>query len=539
MHTVQWQALHAHLRAHHLELVDDERKHRKIVASQPLKRSSIAIESQPLAVIPLPSARAEICNYCFRKGTRTAPLQRCSRCQSAYFCSKHCFQKAWYAHHQFACKPDQPLQANDDDQDGLDEAMLERVLLAVARAKRNITRQQTADELSQCAQLEAFSSLMSHETKQSNELLDRFKRIATKLSQKPHIKSLGVDPTTLLIYLCRFQCNNFGIVDNQLFAIGEGTYPIGSLFNHSCRPNAVALYNGTTQIIRLLEDVDAGEEITLAYIDVANSRRDRAEKLWEKYFFECDCKRCTSTDGFGLIDTLLGEPAKDDAEGDSYRLFIEKTLMQQVEEWSVLAFVKKYPMGIPTPMTPGSILDAPRFAHYMANFMIPTVYYSQRTSKSEIVATPRATYEQLILKAASASLDYPVLQEGDKAFKPYTLETLKTATRCLQDQMMKNCWPQTFRLALGILVQYLVIYPRYHPIITIHILLIAKAGWNALVQLELTGINRKLEKEYEKGTERWIQLAKETISSNFGEHGEHWREIIELEWIFKRDQKLK
>lgn len=543
MHTVQGQALNAHLRAHHLELLDDDHKHRKVVAIQPLMRGSVAIESAPLAFVPLPSAGAEICNFCFRRSTRTAPLQRCSRCHSACFCSKHCFQKAWFAHHQYVCKPNQS-KPHDDDQDTLDEAMLERVLLTIARAKSHIQQSQhTPDEVSQCAQLEAFSSLMSHETKQPIELLDRFKQIATKVLQKPYIKALGVDPATVLIYLCRFHCNNFGIIDNQLFPIGEGTYPIGSLFNHSCRPNAVALYNGTTQLIRLIEDVEQGEEITLAYIDVANSRRDRAQKLWEKYFFECDCERCSSNEGFGIIDALLGEsPEYEMQDDEDDPLFVERTLMRQIEDWNVLALTKKYPPGSEVPITPGYILDAPRFSHFMGTLMFPATHYTQRTPKSEIIQTPKPVYEALVLKSAAMALSYPVLEQaenGRQVFKPYSLKSLTTATRCLNVEMMKNHWPQSFRLALFVAVQYYFIYPRYHPIMAIHFVLMAKSAWNSLVQLELTGINRKMEKEYVKGVQRWIRLAKDTIACNFGEQGEHWREIIELEWIFQRDQKLK
>ncbi|KAH8555549.1 hypothetical protein BGW37DRAFT_450029 [Umbelopsis sp. PMI_123] len=545
MHTVQWPALNAHLRAHDLELVDDESKYRKIVALKSLKRGSVAIESQPLASVPLPTARAEICNHCFRRSTRTAPLQRCSRCQSAFFCSKHCFQKAWFAYHQYVCKSDQSAaeSENDQDQDTLDEVMLERVLITVARAKKHIRQQQhTPEDLSQCAQLEAFSSLMAHETKQPDQLLDRFKQIATNVLQKPHIKALGVDPATLLIYLCRFHCNNFGVVDNQLFTIGEGTYPIGSLFNHSCRPNAVALYNGTTQMIRLIEDVSPGEEITIAYIDVANTRTDRTQKLAEKYFFRCDCPRCSSDTGFGLVDTLLGESSDEDMD-EVDPSFVERTLMEDIEAWNVLDMAKKYPPGSEVPMTPGNALDVPRYVHLMGTMMFPRLHYVQRSPKVELFETPQTKemYESILFKAALSVLHYPVVKksESNEIFKPYSLKTLKTATRCLNIQMMKNHWPQSSRLCMLILVHYMFIYPRYHPMLAIHCVLTAKAAWNALVQLELTGINRKLEKEFQRGVQRWIKLAKETVSCNFGEQGEHWREIIELEWIFKRDQKLK
>ncbi|KAG2179230.1 hypothetical protein INT43_002080 [Umbelopsis isabellina] len=539
MHTVQWQALQAHLRAHHLELADDPKKYRKVLALNAMKRGSVAIESHALAFVPLPSVRAEICNYCFKRATRATPLQRCSRCQSAYYCSKHCFQKAWFAAHQYVCKANQP-SATQEDQDKMDELMLERVILSIARAKNDITH--NAADLALGAHLEAFSSLLAHETKQPQDQLDRFKHIATAVIQKPHIKSLGIDAAALLIYLCRFRSNNFGIIDNQLFPIGEGTYPIGSLFNHSCRPNAVALYNGTSQIIRLIDDVEEGEEITLAYIDVANSRKTRQQMLRDKYFFECECTRCSSDHGFGLVDQLLGEPSEEeDVYVEGGETFLKKTLMEQVESWNVLELTKRYPPGSDATVSPGFIMDIPRYVHFMGTFMFPSV--ANRSLRADgLLEAPKEVYEQLLFNAAAAATSYPLLDEtehGGGVLKPYSLKTLTVATRLLNEQMAKNRWPQSSRLAMLVLTHYMFIYPRNHPMLALHFLTVAKAAWNALVQLEVAGINRKLEKEYERGVSRWIHLAKSTLSCNFGEQGEHWREIVELEWIFNRDQKLK
>ena len=56
--------------------------------------------------------------------------------------------------------------------------------------------------------------------------------------------------------------------------LGAGVYPIGALLNHSCDANCVVSYNPSThaQIIRCMQDVAAGEELTHMYLDAAATR---------------------------------------------------------------------------------------------------------------------------------------------------------------------------------------------------------------------------------------------------------------------------
>lgn len=53
----------------------------------------------------------------------------------------------------------------------------------------------------------------------------------------------------------RICTNCFNILDNNMNTIGAGIYLGASVIDHSCIPNAVAVFEGTTIYIRTLKDL--------------------------------------------------------------------------------------------------------------------------------------------------------------------------------------------------------------------------------------------------------------------------------------------
>ncbi|KAH7092354.1 hypothetical protein FB567DRAFT_588641 [Paraphoma chrysanthemicola] len=82
---------------------------------------------------------------------------------------------------------------------------------------------------------------------------------------------------------------------------GAAIFPNAARFNHSCNPNACFTWNEAIgkETIHIMNDVDAGDEITLSYCDMMHEKTLRAYEL-KHYGFVCDCRACAgdaSADG--------------------------------------------------------------------------------------------------------------------------------------------------------------------------------------------------------------------------------------------------
>jgi hypothetical protein len=92
------------------------------------------------------------------------------------------------------------------------------------------------------------------------------------LAKKKGLKKACPPQEQLSSLLERFACNDFSIWDELLISVGSGCYPLGAILNHSCEPNCVLSFSLSTehrQVIRVIKDVRAGEELCHAYIDIA------------------------------------------------------------------------------------------------------------------------------------------------------------------------------------------------------------------------------------------------------------------------------
>lgn len=553
----------AYLQLNNISLVysNDSIKGRLIQSNNLLKKGTVIITSQSLGTATLPQTINEYCNYCFRKQA-SPPLQRCSQCKKAYFCDMACFQNAWLSYHQFICgKP----TSNKDAADDLDLEMLEKVALNVARYKKRTTIEQSPKDKNDetvNVTMDTFFSLMGHDDAQPTYIKKKFKALASEALKKPFIQQTGLAVDDLIHYLNVFKSNNFAIDDKDMFPIGEGTYPVAALFNHSCRPNAVVMFEGAYASIRAIEDIEPGSEITISYVDTAHSRTYRQKVLYDKYFFHCQCERCGGNDGekkyLCLVDTLLGEEEND---WDRAQQLLQKQdksqlILKEIEEWDLLAMCKQYDRksgGYPDPEKPLTIAN---YTHYFIQFFAPFLLtWNQpelhqqhigstlKTSLNDFddplpaLAKPavQETYDLIMKTAIDKMLSYPT--DSPKTIIPYRLTTLSTCTRLFYDEMADGHWMNAVKLGMYVLIQYCLIYPPYHPMLAQHFLMLAKACWNSIIQSEL--LNVGLEKVYERGVRRWIMSSKETVAVAFGKNSSLWRETLELEWIFLREQKLK
>jgi len=104
---------------------------------------------------------------------------------------------------------------------------------------------------------------------------------------------IAVDPSTMDFKTA--MTAGLGAIESGV-ASGTAIYKLPSLFNHSCVPNAQARWEhgDASMTIRATRDIAAGEELTIAYVDVDVDAAARRSKLSEWYGFDCACSRCIS-----------------------------------------------------------------------------------------------------------------------------------------------------------------------------------------------------------------------------------------------------
>ena len=76
---------------------------------------------------------------------------------------------------------------------------------------------------------------------------------------------------------------------------GSGTalYATASLLNHDCNPNLnVHMSRGGQIAFVASRDINAGDELSITYIDANLQTSERLRALRHGYGFECKCERC-------------------------------------------------------------------------------------------------------------------------------------------------------------------------------------------------------------------------------------------------------
>lgn len=108
------------------------------------------------------------------------------------------------------------------------------------------------------------------------------------------------------------QCNAHKVLNSDGNAVALGLFPMTSMINHSCTPNAVhgfQLIRGELPrlVMHAITDIPIGTEICYSYVQLYQSTMVRKEQLRSAYSFDCMCFRCRENDDDSRneIETLL------------------------------------------------------------------------------------------------------------------------------------------------------------------------------------------------------------------------------------------
>ncbi|KAL7303539.1 hypothetical protein TKK_0003702 [Trichogramma kaykai] len=247
-----------------------------------IQKGTTILTSSPFAYVLSSYHRYTHCDHCFNKDKK---LLKCSGCQYVSYCDRLCQKESWKIH-----KAECPNL----------KRVLPKIVPDAARLLARIViklQQGGADEKDSYGNnmYRRFKDLMSHysDVKKDPKRVDHFLTLCQVLED--YLEGVELpNPAELMGIYGRICVNSYNILDTDMNSIGVGIYLGPSVIDHSCKPNAVAVFEGTKLMIRAIEDISQLDWslIHISYIDILNTTKTRREELEKTYYFTCDCEKC-------------------------------------------------------------------------------------------------------------------------------------------------------------------------------------------------------------------------------------------------------
>lgn len=453
-------------------------------------------------LVPHPSERMHRCNYCLKKGK----LQCCSRCHSAYFCGQDCFVSAWIQFHHYLCEISEPLD--------MGESLLIRTAVMV-HSMKTLTNKISKEQ-------ELFLNLLQQSLLEEYYVTDTEKLKISKVSDL--LKPLFTYEQLASIYnLIRF--SSFPITDYDsmhLDPIGIGIYPITSRYiQHSCTPNTALIYERDHQVLIATLDIPEDTPITLNFTELVATRQQRINSLKFRFgeTFICECTRCNGV--YTNVDKILGQPWNVSTDT------MISAFANEIQAWE------------------GEVSE---LTHEICRMIAPEFYaiaYNNQSIKKKSFTTllnhQLPPYLAIHTQEERARRILPIVSSLVKKQSVYlSINAIHTAERLYPVLVQEGKWVEASRCAMYLLMAYRLVYPVLYPTVIYQRLIVCRTAWNSLVQLEIMQKPaKKMERVYEKGVSLYIEAGKSAISKIFGKSSPMWQEVVEIQWLFERDQKLK
>lgn len=133
--------------------------------------------------------------------------------------------------------------------------------------------------------------LISHRKTMSEDMLNKSRKAADSLMKLFAVPYVSVDQ--IVDFMCQVNSNCHGLSAINQTQYGLGLYPLGAIFNHSCHPNCLYVNEGKLLVFRCVRPVKKGEELTVNYVSLYQSRNQRRKDLLQSKNFLCNCSRCS------------------------------------------------------------------------------------------------------------------------------------------------------------------------------------------------------------------------------------------------------
>ncbi|EWC45965.1 hypothetical protein DRE_04758 [Drechslerella stenobrocha 248] len=250
----------------------------------------------PLICVPDDAHLDSCCHYCMMEDTGEAggsvnqaykpptKLSYCLGCKVVKYCGKACQTNDWKRKgHSYEC----PIY----------RAQYPKILPTTARMTLRMAKLFLAETIS-ANKIGGIGALKTHITEfekaggerwEFGNLLAKATAEFSKSSKKENF-----EPEFMRDLYCKLLVNSITATTQSFDPIGIAVDYHAAMFNHSCSPNAVMVFDGRQLFLRSLKEIPKDTEITISYIDIFMTRKERKEELSTRYFFDCMCPYCSA-----------------------------------------------------------------------------------------------------------------------------------------------------------------------------------------------------------------------------------------------------
>ena len=258
---------------------------RSVVATAPISAHTVVHESTPMARVLKRASAEQHCAEC---------LDACAGAAApsgTQLCSSHC-EDAYEARGGAMLERVDlaPLHRLHEEDGRKFPLLIAELLVALLADIKRTGRLPEAWAPLELCYAELHEEAQQHVEHEHAVLLDAFE--AAGLANRQTLE-LFLPIARYRRLLGAAQLNAFELNLSHGAAVSALLPGLASCFNHSCEPNVLISCGATSHVTFVAgEDVPAGAELRISYVDLDESREERRKLLLHKYGFECDCARC-------------------------------------------------------------------------------------------------------------------------------------------------------------------------------------------------------------------------------------------------------
>uniref|UniRef100_A0A1S3CPQ6 Uncharacterized protein n=1 Tax=Cucumis melo TaxID=3656 RepID=A0A1S3CPQ6_CUCME len=271
--------LHSALNARGLTVTILPEKGRSLFTTRNFRPGEEIISQEPYVCVPNNSPVEFRCDRCFA----SINLKKCSACKVAWYCSSMCQRSEWKLH-RLECDALARLDK------GRHKSVTPSIRLMIKLFIRRKLQSEKVIPMAATDNYKLVEELIDHMSGIDEKQLVLYAQMGTLVNLILQWPEMNVKE--IAVNFSKLACNAHTICDSELRPLGTGLYPVISIINHSCLPNAVLVFEGRSAVVRAVQHIPPGSEVSISYIETAGSTMTRQKTLKENYLFTCTCSRC-------------------------------------------------------------------------------------------------------------------------------------------------------------------------------------------------------------------------------------------------------